>query len=137
MQRASQVGLTLLSRGISRLTRQKPAALAQRQTAGKYQCGFCLENEPDCNAAVSIGPVFHADNRAKKPLMCRSLFAEWKGDNQAHPHEIMGHTGTEIEAIAREIAHFAHVDNVNESSIEGLHLNWQRHLKPFTAPAGS
>jgi hypothetical protein len=40
----------------------------------------------------------------------------------------MGHTGTEVEAVPGKVTHFAYVDNVDKSGIEGLYLHRQGHF---------
>jgi len=57
--------------------------------------------------------------------MGRRLIPERKGYDETHPHEIVGHTGEEIEAVAGKIAHFAYVDDVDKSGVKGLHLHRQ------------
>jgi hypothetical protein len=63
------------------------------------------------------------------------LIAKRECNDEPHPHEIMGHTGAEIEAVAGKVAHFAYVNNVDKSGVKWLDLHGQGHLEAFPSPA--
>jgi hypothetical protein len=46
------------------------------------------------------------------------------------------HAGREIEAISREINHFAYIADVSKPRVEGLYLKGKRHFQTGTLPRG-
>jgi hypothetical protein len=117
------------SPGSERVTRQNPNWLAQTHTTVEIrQTESRLQKKPNSDSAVPVLAVFHANDGTQEAFMCGSLVPEWKRHDKPHPHEIMGHTGTEVEAVPGKVTHFAYVDNVDKSGIEGLYLHRQGHF---------
>jgi hypothetical protein len=81
-----------------------------------------LQKKPNGDAAVSVVAIFHADYGGKEALVGGSLITEGESYDKPHPHEIMGHTGTEIKAVAGKIANLAYVNNIDKSGVKWLHL---------------
>jgi hypothetical protein len=94
-----------------------------------------LQNKPNSDSAASVLAVFHANDGAEKALMGGRLVAKRECNDEPHPHEIMGHTGAEVEAVAGKIAYLADVDNVDKSGVEWLNLHREGDLEPFPSPA--
>jgi hypothetical protein len=94
-----------------------------------------LQKEPNSDSAIPVVAVFHANDGSEEAFVGGCLIAKWERHNEPHPHEIMGHTGAEIQAVAGKVAHLAYVDNVDKSGVEWLNLHGQGNLEPFPSPA--
>jgi hypothetical protein len=119
-----------------RVTSGNPVWLAQRQTTVEIRLReLDLQNKPNSDSAASVLAVFHANDGAEKALMGGRLVAKRECNDEPHPHEIMGHTGAEIEAVAGKVAYLTDVDNVDKSRVEWLNLHGQGNPEAFASPA--
>jgi hypothetical protein len=96
---------------------------------------FELQKKPNSDSAASVLAVFHADDGAEEALVGGRLVAKGESNDEPHPHEIMGHTGTEVEAVAGKVAYLTDVDNVYKSGVEWLNLHREGDPEPFPSPA--
>jgi hypothetical protein len=128
--------LRVFSPGIVQVTSRKTGWLAQRQTTVEIGLReFELQKKPNSDPAVPVIAVFHANDRGEEAFVGRRLVAKRECNDEPHPHEIMGHTGAEIEAVAGKVAYFPYVDNVDKSGVEWLNLHGQGHFEAFPPPA--
>jgi hypothetical protein len=118
-----------------RVTRQNPDRLVQRQTTAEIRrTESRLQKKPNRDSPVAVLAIFHTNDGTEKALVSGSLASEWKGDDKPHPHEIMWHTGAEVEAVPGKVTYLAYIDNVDKSGIEGLYLHRQGDFEPLSAP---
>jgi hypothetical protein len=114
------------------VTSQNPYWLAQRQTTVEIrQTESRLQKKPNCDSPAPVLAVFHTNDGTEEAFVGGSLVPEWKCDDKPHPHEIMGHTGTEVEAVPGKVTYFAYVNNVDKPGVKGLYLHRQADFEPL------
>jgi hypothetical protein len=112
------------SPGSERVTSQNPYWLAQRQTTVEIrQTESRLQKKPNRDSPVPVLAAFHTNDGSEEAFVGGSLVPEWKRDDKPHPHEIMWHTGTEVEAVPGKVTYFAYVNNVDKPGVKGLYLH--------------
>ena len=113
----------------------RPGLLKRQTTVEIRLKELELQKKPNSDSEIPVVAVFHADDGGKEALVGGCLVTKWECHDEPHPHEIMRHTGAEIEAVAGKVAYLTDVNNVDKSGVEWLHLHRQGDFEPFPSPA--